>query len=662
MPNNEWILPKGLVPIHRSSNCTSKATTHTTGVKSDDVKHKHKLPSQYFPSMSLPRREQYSRNTMDTIEPVPWPLPPRRNSDGMSQLNPSENDFHAQPSDGNFLTPRTSFANAEINDKTSQQIFQRISELYPPCIDNPPCEESNTNVPSLKVDTEKLFKLPKTPISLRAVNRLNTSQEKLGTHLSRMNTSSDSVVDFLQTFSEDEEAAQGFGQSSEEERNETEHEEEEITRIIGDDCNLKAGLRALFAEDDTALSPSTEQFVSQSPAPPEKPSNQPSDWRSSVTEQFFQSPKSEGSSMKEEHKNSSGAAQVCEPVVESTDEDTLKQKCDEVESPEPKAVLRRPIASRRKTWVNIPPVGQSPSVGKDNTAATHDSRVGKECEKLNSNITNKTHNVKNVAPISSKGVIMRAQGQLSYVSGVRKAEMGKIMGRHELRGRRGIPIQECPDPKSLKPAMFFVDDEETPPGTSSMALDMSSSDAGSDAPKASVAGSRRTLASDDGSFLAKGVMERHVKSGALKDESTTESFYLSETSDSTGLVNRVGCRLKKATTSLTGRTGAEIGEYEQTDIVLPGTIDEAVCKICVISRRSLNCDVVVKDNGRKIKIKSRDDVHGPYIRVSLILRRKSEENVCSIKVRQSRSDGMKTTVAALWGFYQRLEHELLEMG
>lgn len=376
--------------------------------------------------------------------------------------------------------------------------------------------------------------------------------------------------------------------------------------------------------------------------------------------------------------------------------------------------LRRPIASRRKGVVDIPLLQRNETAGQHETERkprVKDSREDKSDEK-----TETTHMEQAQASISEtpKGVIVRGFADYKEVRGIRRAEIGQIMSWDQLNSATAPKLSTNPIPKSLKPALFLDDCEDSPSlMPSSFQSVAEKSNPGRVVPLASPV--RRKLEKkieglfplspahrDEGnsnklrnlfkltpmkveneltrsgkSLLASTPVKRgeEANSGGglrnlfplspdaqtdpTREGQSTKSTFL-EAGDSSGVLNRLGHKLRRGPHGKSRKQPTDAPpDGKICTIVRPGSIHETVCKICVVCRNSLGYEVHVKDNGKKIKVQSKDGEDVEYFRATIQIRELHDTYMrCSVHVRPSRSDEMRTGAGALWRFYQALESEL----
>ncbi|PXF46190.1 hypothetical protein BWQ96_04067 [Gracilariopsis chorda] len=330
-------------------------------------------------------------------------------------------------------------------------------------------------------------------------------------------------------------------------------------------------------------------------------------------------------------------------------------------------LIRRPLGSRRKTLIDLS-VKESvieDSNGDEEKKSRHraprvqEEKVSEKSPESRSSATIES-DIKVVSP-PRKGVIMRANTHKTNVNGIRKAETGKIMSRDELlTEQKSMLLKENPIPKSLNPAAFSEEDDVMSRRPSTL-FNFSSSES-----DGVTSGQRGKLGSqtDDGSFLEGGLLDKASASYTYHEVHSGSSSKFSENGSSSGIVNRLGSSFKKAKNAVARKSVTELPDVGGTDLLLAGTVDEAVLRICYVCRKKLKCKVFVKNTGRKIKVECDEDRKaGRYLRATLVLKAVGGDNsACAVNIRQSRHDGMKTTFARLWEFYQELEKGLQELG
>lgn len=328
--------------------------------------------------------------------------------------------------------------------------------------------------------------------------------------------------------------------------------------------------------------------------------------------------------------------------------------------------LRRPLGSRRNTLIELlqPQPRKSPTpleientpnpVEKPNEKQKHES-ISTE----NPITPESGSSIHVISPLGGRGVIVRPQTHKANVDGIRKAETGKIMSREEMLRDQNLSIfKDSPVPKSLNPAAFYEDDDTASRKPSSIFCESSS-----DVEKPTGISRTPSLERCDGSFLQDNIfVEKQQHSASLIDVQSYSSSKFSETDGSSGFVGRLGSSFKKAANAVGKRSFQGISNPGNTDLIVSGTIDEAVCKICFVCRKKLDCEVTVKQGGKKIRIQSDDQISGYHLRASLLLKQiNTDEATCAVHVRQSRGDGTRTSFATLWDFYQRLDSKLQEL-
>lgn len=325
-------------------------------------------------------------------------------------------------------------------------------------------------------------------------------------------------------------------------------------------------------------------------------------------------------------------------------------------SPEepPKPLLRRPIACRRRNLIGIDIVS-----GKDTTEQEKQPRKPAEralshskTEKSDENVhINETSNA-----AAEKGIFVRPDPPKRQNTGIRRAETGLIMSREDLKQKRSRDFLGNPAPKSFKP---FLDKDEDIVTFSPASFHRRTSESISTAADDTNARSRELRS--DGTDLSFSTIHPSAQSQPVDTYSRdAENSYTRFTEPRvSGLVGRLSSGLKKASTALGRKTFSSLPDAASTDILLPGTIDEAVCRICVVCRNDMDYRVTVRDTGRKIKVESKEDSDNEYLRASLVIKQlRGTEAMCAVNIKQCRSDGTKTSFAALWRFYQRLQREL----
>lgn len=388
-----------------------------------------------------------------------------------------------------------------------------------------------------------------------------------------------------------------------------------------------------------------------------------------------------------------------------------------------KPVLRRPIASRRQRVVNIPPLSRhiiesSGSFEEENKTPSEEPPYGAS-EEITSRSKDKSKTAINETP---KGVIMRGFSDYKQVRGIRRAETGLIMSREELNATTTRKIPENPIPKSLRPPIFLDEYDDVPSLTPSsfqkttrgitfsnsatiqdnlnggpqsgqignlFPLSPSKRDEGGGGSNNKLkklfamtptkpdeghrSGGRSLLSITpvkyDGEATSGRRRSMFSLSPAHKSKVSGIDFHgdendnsskLSEAGDSSGIIGRLGFGLRRATQGMGRKSSTDVTENGKIcTIVIPGSIDEAVCKVCVICRNTLNYEVIVRESGRKVKVQSRDESRREHFRATIQIRELHGAQLrCSINIRPTRSDGMKTSSEALWGLYQTLEQEL----
>ncbi|KAI0561204.1 hypothetical protein FGB62_91g017 [Gracilaria domingensis] len=552
-------------------------------------------------------------------------MPTKINHDSQTRL--SSKGRSAQDSEGDFKTPRTKFLASQHYQK-----FSTSSQPEFPPLEASPVQEVFVDDVDMSINaflgsahtrdqdaaaavvSKRGYETPKTPevdVSATFIDRYCPSPEE------------EEVV----PFSEQESETFRF------------LKDDEVSSSSEKSFKLPSGLRNLFGEDGRNSSG--------------RKSSKSRTQRGLTLDSELFSPMKLGNGLDEfETKSGGNRRGLLEPKALNASSDSSKH-----------SVLRRPIGSRRKTVVDLskPPLPEVTSSGSASRKIEESSiPPEEEVERLKTSpdssksTESSEEQVKVVSPLVTKGVIMRAQTHKTNVNGIRKAETGKIMSREELIGdRKTVYLRDSPTPKSLNPASFSEDDDGLTRKQSTL-FQYSSSESDGGIPNTSV----HKIDTDDGTFLG----EKESLSYIYQEVQSSSSSKFSENGSSSGLVNRLGSSFKKAKNVVARKSLTDIPELDNTDMVIAGTIDEAVCKICYVCRKKLGCRVFVKNTGKKIKVEADDREKNYYLRASLcVTQLGGEEPACAINIRQSRADGMKTSFATLWDFYQRLEKGMREL-
>lgn len=324
--------------------------------------------------------------------------------------------------------------------------------------------------------------------------------------------------------------------------------------------------------------------------------------------------------------------------------------------PVAKRALRRPMASRRTRMVDIPELkkeflaadGGQPGMNLGLSSVFSPKGVGPTGHELG---YLGTPNRRGRTP--KKGVIMRTVSQHRKIAGNRLAETGMIMSREEMQNTADQDIDKNPAPKSLRPLELETEDDEgmeNVPTLTAGTLELLDSKTEEGA-KSKEKRSLFSLSSARWSARSGGFFHREEKESSSR---------FSEMGESSGLMTRLSSGLKRAG-MLFGRKGmTEFGGRE--DILVTGTLDEAVCRICMVCRKKLGYRVYVRDGGRKIRVEGMEQGKGgEVVRATLVIAEMGgTDPMCGIVVHTSRTEGKRTSVAALSRFFQRLETELID--
>lgn len=765
MSATKWVLPRGLFPVGEVEELCRKTCEGNCAEQTPKA-----LASSPWFGISSPQMP-HSATVHSGIEPVPWPLPPQVKSCGESDDGDPKNENSVGADGQRTQQSHEIRSKAGTKGKVSQAVFHKISQLYPEHIDDVLHEEQ---IPTLKfppaqdpadisqksvckgdgVEQERSLLAPNLQV-------LTTERQE---HIERV-----SVIDVNDPFPEEDHEIR----SDNDKISESSVEKLSVpSEALNEKVHPVASLRDLFREDSDFLTPKTslagdaesegrnlkhlqEQANSaEGNRAPEHTKRIFTRNQSSVTKnRISQGNHSTGSvnsdvtgcyinnalaidieahSHPDAFHSRSDLCAVSFGSKESDDEagphvslsssnasDEHEPKSSGVTS-DPKHVLRRPIASRRKRVVDIPMLNQQVLDLSESKRESESVASPKESQPLSSGGSTQQNKKATKKPMceTPKGVIMRGQSHYNQVRGIRRAETGLIMSREELHSTRNRTIPDNPVPKSLRPPVFLEDYEDVPSLTPSSfqktirgdsfpeSCDMPHEDerrkgklrslfaltpikrdegAGSSnlrnlfplTPRKQDEGIRSCDKSifsitpvkqneeerSDGRrslfFLSPARHSEVSGKGFHVDEQGSNSKF-SEAGDSSGLIGRLGFGLRRASHALGRKPSSDFAEGARTcTIVIPGSVDEAVCRISVICRSTLDYGVVVRDGGRKIKVQSRGDSQVEYLRATLLIREiQGSEVRCSINIRPSRSNGIKTSPETLWNFYQRLEHEL----
>ncbi|CAN8066883.1 unnamed protein product [Agarophyton chilense] len=552
---------------------------------------------------------------------------PLENENIQAQSSKSAKQRNTGGSEQDYKTPRTAFFST-----TNQLNFSRTASPESPPLEISPVQE--LFVDDIEIPSSKNLFLS-TPNSKDITKELTVVRKRqIGTEQKKSHAST-SFVD-------------RYCSSPEEEVESVSEEESETFKFLKDDevstsseksLKFPSGLKNLFADAGTD-SPKRSTLKNRNPC------------GLAVDTDLF-SPRLSSDALDESGRKSRlSRNELSEPKAMKTSSDSSTQSS-----------LRRPIGSRRRTLINLSRLSQSEELSPRSTSRSKEeyniSNVkAEEKPKTSPGGSNSTETsceqVKVISPLMTKGVIMRAQTHKTNVNGIRKAETGKIMSREELLGdRKTVFLRESPIPKSLNPAAFSEEDDVMTRRPSTL-FQYSSSESDRGVPNSSI----QKEENDDGTFLTDKASLGYI----YQEVQSSSSSKFSENGSSSGLVNRLGSSFKKAKNVVARRSATDIPELNNTDMLIVGTIDEVVCKVCYVCRKKMGCRVFVKNTGKKIKVEADDREIGYYVRASLFVRTLGgEEPSCAINIRQSRADGMKTNFASLWDFYQRLEKGLSEL-
>lgn len=573
----------------------------------------------------------------ENLRPLPWPMPPKIYAHD-SEMNPSGSADKPNEAESNFLTPQSSL---EVNEDNASIVHRSPSTEANRAGSRTISRESSvrkesfssvgTGFSSVLVDSSD-------DGSTESVSKVDIDADEFSRFLAEGEESKGAEVDFTNLFAEeDQEGRRGDSSAST-------RVEPHLSLQVSENSTTPKATRAPFLNHTGSGSGSNTVSLKEA-------LNFSPDYKTIGPE--YGRPYHVEKKMPErpEVQQSSQGETNPLPTANELNKDVI---------------LRRPMASTRAALFIPPPE-------TDDTPVRSKPKASSNKGKLSSNETP----VPTEATAPGKGVIMRAHHQVSHVAGIRRAETGRIMSREEMRARRPILLQESPNPKSLNPAGFMSEEEDISTVHPSTFLPSSNSQREANerahqstkseaskaiSPKQKSSGKGKASKVDDGSFLSPGILARKKKFGA--EEYRVDSFQFSEHEGSSGLLNFFSSGLKKVHFGVGKKSNTRDATSQEGDstIVVPGTIDETVCKICVVCRQNLEYDVYVKDTGKKIKVESRKDGRSRHLRATILVRQAPGESTCYVSIRQSRSDGMKTSLATLWGFYQRLEAGLKEMG
>lgn len=629
MSESSWILPKSLIPIEG----TAHQQKSVLSVRNESSSNKENCAPATNGAKSRIKNQPRSlskEKKLRELQPAAWPAPPPLKTQESTEKEP-EQDSVEKEKELDFLTPQTSFAPAQLDDSLSNRIFQAISNKYP--------------LKQEEAENEKHHQsevLPRDAIddSSSSCEGEHESDENENDDwfdiqdISEEESSGESVVGFLQLFEDENDSKAIMGLFNDEEEPIF---QEDVLKVLS-----KTVLSSSRKKKPTAKRPRSKR-------------GQSIDTGNTIAREEKHNNYSQG--------NTSASAVPSDSPIELDSNEIERESSVEVSEPKaekspraPRPALRRPIGSRREAFVPIlkpREAGRGVLNQRSKPLNTSDDRITKD-------------ELKDSQPgveVLRKGVIMRAEGLESHVMGIRRAETGRIMSRAEIRAAasKTMLFQDNPNPKSLHPAAFMNsdDDEDGPPTTIPVAVFPRTIAKREEGTGENSAPSSHGKSAGDGSFLSPGLVSRRLQSS---HEENVNSFQFSEHDESSGILNRLGTSFRKATSAVSKRTSSNVPEAGRTDFVIVGTIGEAVIKICLVCRKRLNCNVFVKDTGRKIKVESRENDYKHYLRASILLRPiAASAPACAINVRQSRSDGMRTTFPVLWEFYQGLEKTLKEM-
>lgn len=764
MSATKWLLPRGLFPlgdeeeIHRKRGEGIRVKQGPETVES----------SPWF-GISAPQMPHSS--TVDGgIEPVPWPVLPQDKSGGERYDKDSQNESLVE-ADGQLTQKPHEIRNkASSNGKVSQAVFQKISQLYPEHIDDVLREDQipTLKFPPMQVSADSSRKSVCKGDACERERSLLHPTEQVSNAEKHEDMQGVSGIDVNGLFTEEEQTiCSDDDESSSEKLNGT-------GEVLSEKVHVVASLRDLFREDSDFLTPKTslvagaesegrnlERLQEQASS---TEGSQVNEYTKAVfmrketsfikngTTQDNKSTESMNSNATgrnidnsvlavdiEDHphpndsrsnrkdlravsfRNRESGDEIGPVVTLSGSDASDKHESKSAVAKSDPTVLRRPIASRRKSVVDIPPLNQQVLHSSDSNREPEGEISLRESQLVSSEDAAQRNKNASKKPASEtpKGVIMRGHSHYKQVRGIRRAETGLIMSREELNSTGNRSIPENPVPKSLRPPVFLDDYEDVPSLTPSsfqktirddafsksreipnedgtkndklrslFALTPNKHDEGAGSsnlrnlfaltPRKQDGGIRsgeKSLFSitpvkrseeprSEGRrslFFLSPVRHSEVSGKGFHVDEQDSSSKLSEAGDSSGVIGRLGFGLRRATHALGRKSSTDVAEGVRTcTIVIPGSVDEAVCRISVICRNTLDYGVVVRDGGRKLKVQSRDDSRDEYLRATLLIREnQGSELRSSINIRPSRSNGIKTTSPeALWNFYQRLEQEL----
>lgn len=141
-----------------------------------------------------------------------------------------------------------------------------------------------------------------------------------------------------------------------------------------------------------------------------------------------------------------------------------------------------------------------------------------------------------------------------------------------------------------------------------------------------------------------------------------------------GLVSKLSSGIRRAARAMTKRTpgGVDGSQHDSSasprvsspkgkgasDLVLSGSVDEAVCRMTYVCRQRLGCQVNVRESGKKIKVQLIDDERAIWLKLSIVLS-KLDDGV-RVKISQTKAEAEQCNITTLWEFYSKLERCLQE--
>lgn len=637
-----------------------------------------------LPRMKPSRMHSDPIRARTDLHPIPWPAPPprpdreREEEDKLratreEPATPERPFLRTQSSDDSFSTPPSSIrVSPDTQPHAARHVFDLIADRYPPAPAPP-------SPPQLYPDDDSLSRLLNQPLSTTTLDSSIASVQQ------PTSSSSDEVIDVLQLFADADElplpepsqeiamrpraTAPSRPETASCPPNVADLVKQNRTRFVNSKGKghvsflNKAGLRSLFSDGDSLPSSSPRNSATSPVA------GLVSNIR--AVSALLPSPSGRHGRASLDSENSPA------PSTSSTPEPVARRgrRADRV-TRNMRTGLGGKDAPPTPTANPLPPPVSLPRASTDSDLSDAYSPTSPSAR-----VTR-----------HASGVVVRNHPRRPEMVGLRRAETGKILSRAELHGDGpgDDSLSENPDPKSL--AFFRLEDDvrsrvvaaamasSAPRGDRTVrgiqddvALSKSATPRGGDLVGGTL-GLRRgrsgklrrhSSASDtegkvkrQGSLLERG----RLMSGVF----TPRGRAGGDEFGSSGLKNWLGGGLKRAAKVVVKRGGDMETSDVGGDLITGGTLDEAVCRLCFVCRQMLGCSVIVRDGGRRIKVEGAETKEG-FLKICLVVREGvvAEDSGtaigCAVSVRQSRSDGLRTSIARLWEFYVRLRDALQEL-